>query len=176
MTNSIEKSPARETNTSSGSQEIPHVLRYLKVHCGVNNSPSTCPHPEPDQSTFHHPTPSRSILIISSHLYLSLTSGLFPSVFLCQNLRLCVTLVICWFLKVRIIYTLARRQSWRSTLCRLSVTACSVHSQLLSVSDGRLLLSATAGRAILQWRGPSHQGKEKPSKLQSAINKFQRVD
>ena len=41
---------------------------------------ATCPYPEPDQySPCSHPTSRRSILILSSHLHLSLPSGLFLS-------------------------------------------------------------------------------------------------
>jgi hypothetical protein len=42
--------------------------------------PTTCPYPEPDQSSLRpHPTSRRSILILSSHLRLGLSSGLLPS-------------------------------------------------------------------------------------------------
>ena len=42
--------------------------------------PSTCPYPEPDQSSpCPHPISRRFILILSSHLHLSLPSGLFLS-------------------------------------------------------------------------------------------------
>jgi hypothetical protein len=41
---------------------------------------ATCPYPEPAQcSPFPHSTPWKSILILSSHLYLGLRSGLLPS-------------------------------------------------------------------------------------------------
>jgi hypothetical protein len=42
--------------------------------------PATCRYPEPDQSIpYSHPTFSKSILVLSSHLRLKLPSGLFPS-------------------------------------------------------------------------------------------------
>jgi len=45
--------------------------------------PANCPYPEPARSSPYppHPTTWRSILIFSSHLHLSLPSGLFPSGF-----------------------------------------------------------------------------------------------
>jgi len=46
--------------------------------------PAICPYPEPDQAIpYPHPT---SNLILSSHLRLALTSGLFPSGFSTKNL------------------------------------------------------------------------------------------
>jgi hypothetical protein len=47
---------------------------------------STCPYPEPGQSSPHHPTSTRSILILSNHLRLGLPSGLLPSGFTTNNL------------------------------------------------------------------------------------------
>jgi hypothetical protein len=48
---------------------------------------STCPYPEPDQSTPQHSILSlRSILILSTHLHLGFPGGLFPSVFPTNNL------------------------------------------------------------------------------------------
>jgi hypothetical protein len=45
-----------------------------------SQEPSTGPCPEPDQSDLYHPILSlRSMLILSSHLRLGLSNGLFPS-------------------------------------------------------------------------------------------------
>ena len=75
-------SPSWETNWFSASQEIPHVLRNLKVHYHIHK----CPVPVPTLSQIDpvhapHPTSWRSILILSSHLHLGLPSSLFPSGF-----------------------------------------------------------------------------------------------
>jgi len=45
-----------------------------------SQEPTTSPYPEPDESSPRpHPISCRSVLILSSHLYLGLPSGLFPS-------------------------------------------------------------------------------------------------
>jgi hypothetical protein len=55
---------------------------FMEPEGSIPNSQelSTRSHPEPDQSSPHHPiTSPRSILILSTHLRLGLLSGLFPS-------------------------------------------------------------------------------------------------
>jgi hypothetical protein len=42
-----------------------------------SKEPSTGPYPEPDQSNPSHPIPLRSILTMSTHLRLDLSSGIF---------------------------------------------------------------------------------------------------
>jgi hypothetical protein len=47
---------------------------------------STCTYPEPDQSSPHHPTSTRFILMLSNHRRLGLPSGFLPSGFPTNNL------------------------------------------------------------------------------------------
>ena len=80
---STEQSPSWEANRFSVSQEIPLILWNLKVHYRIHKLPPPVPilsqldpvHTPP------HPTSWRSILILSSHLCLSLPCALFPSGF-----------------------------------------------------------------------------------------------
>ena len=71
---SMEQSPSRETNRSSASQEIPHILWNPKAHYrsqALANRPyqsTPCP----------HTSAWRSILILSSHLRLRFPNDLFP--------------------------------------------------------------------------------------------------
>ena len=79
----MELNPSWEANRFAASQEIPRISRNPKVHYRTHK----CPPPVPTLSQidpFHiptHPTSWRSILILSSHLRLGVTSGLFPSGF-----------------------------------------------------------------------------------------------
>ena len=71
-----------EANWFAVSQEITRISRNSKVHCRTYKCPRTVyilgQH---NKYIFPHPTPWRSILILSIHLSLGLHSGLFPSGF-----------------------------------------------------------------------------------------------
>ena len=83
---SVEQSPSWEAKRFSASQEIPRSLWNPNVHFHIQKCPPTVPIPSQlFQSIPPHPTSWRSILILSSHLRLSLPSGLFPSGFLTKN-------------------------------------------------------------------------------------------
>ena len=58
---------------------------------------------------------------------------------------------------VRSCQQLALSPSWRTTPCRLSATAYSIHSQLHSILD-TVLPSAAGGRAMPWWQGPTYRG------------------
>ena len=78
LINSLNKGIQWGATSSSSSQEIPHILRNLKVHHHIHNSLllthtlSQINHP-----MLYHPIPLRSISILSSHLSLRLPSSHF---------------------------------------------------------------------------------------------------
>jgi hypothetical protein len=81
LTNSMKQSPYWEANRSSSSREIFRILRNPKVHFRIHKHPppvATLSQINPVHATPHSP-PWRVILILFSHLPLSLPSGLFPS-------------------------------------------------------------------------------------------------
>ena len=80
LTYSMVQSPSWEAIWFAVSQEIPHILRNPKVHYRTHKHPPTVSilgQPNP----VHIPTSWRSILMLSTHLRLGLSSGLFPSGF-----------------------------------------------------------------------------------------------
>ena len=87
LTHSMEQRPSPEANRFAASQEIPHILWNPKVHYRMHNNPSPVPILS-NNNPVHTPTSHflRSNLILSSHLRLSLPSGLFPSGFSTKTL------------------------------------------------------------------------------------------
>ena len=82
----MEQSPSWEANRYSSSQEIPRILWNPEVHyCGYNSPPPIPILSEINPIHAPHSLSWRSILILSSHLYLGLSSGLFPSGFPTQH-------------------------------------------------------------------------------------------
>ena len=82
LTYSMEQSPSWDANWFSDSQEIPQILWNPKVLYRIHKYPPPVPILS-QLGPVHTPTPTsrRSILILSSHLHLSLPSGLLPSGF-----------------------------------------------------------------------------------------------
>jgi hypothetical protein len=80
LRNSMDLSPSWEAAGRSATQKVPNVLWTMNVHFRVHSRP-----PLPlswarlIQFTPPHPISLRSILILSTLLYLGLCSGLFPS-------------------------------------------------------------------------------------------------
>ena len=79
LTYSMVQSPSWEANLFAASQEIPRILWNLKVHYRTRVCHLSLSWASPIQSTYPHPTSWRSILILSTHLCVGLSSGLFPA-------------------------------------------------------------------------------------------------
>ena len=78
----MQQIPSSEAKRISVTQEILRILWNPKIHYRFHKYPPPVPAPVPNQIDLAHAPPSpswRSILILSSHLRLSLPSGLFPS-------------------------------------------------------------------------------------------------
>jgi len=83
FTYSMEQSPSWEATRFSASQEIPCILRNMKVHYWIHK----CPPPVPILSQLVlHPTSWRCILLLSSQTCLGLPSGLFSPGILAKTL------------------------------------------------------------------------------------------
>jgi hypothetical protein len=78
-----ELSPSWWAANCAAIQEIPSNFKEPESSSPCSQEPSTCPYPEPDQSSPYHPILPliSSILILSTHVRLGLSSGLFPSSF-----------------------------------------------------------------------------------------------
>ena len=83
----MEQNPLLEAKTFSATQEILRILNNPKVHYLIHNS--SLPAPilnQIDPVHVLHPTSRRSILILSSHLRVSLPSGFLKSGFPIKSL------------------------------------------------------------------------------------------
>jgi len=81
-THSMDQSPSCESKRFSASQEIPHILwNRMSITAFTNTRQLSLPWASSIQSTPPHLTSGRSILILLSHLRLSLQSVVFLSGF-----------------------------------------------------------------------------------------------
>ena len=88
----MEQRPSRKAISSTSSQEIPRILWNANVHYRVHNSPQFVPvliQINPIHALYSNSW--RSILILSSHLRLSLPCGLSPSGFTTKTLYVCLS-------------------------------------------------------------------------------------
>jgi len=150
----MEKSPSWETNEFSASQEIPHILRNTKVHYRIYKCPppvSILSHINPNHA---HPTSWSAILIVSSHLCLGLTSGLFPSGFPTKTLYapLLSSIRAAYPAHLNFIYLISRiifgeeYRSFNSSLCNF------LHSPVTSSFLGSNILLSTPSSNTLKLR------------------------
>jgi hypothetical protein len=72
--------------------------------------------------------------------------------------HLCERFVTRYFFMLKICQHIAQPPSWRTTPCQLSATAYSIDSQLPSILE-TVPLSATRGRPMPCWQGPTYNGK-----------------
>jgi len=126
--------------------------------------PTTCPYPEPDQSSPYppHTTSWRSILIISSHLRPGLPSGLFPSGFPTKTLYMplfslihatCSThLILLDFITRTILGEVCRSLSyslWSSVLPAIKKNPWSVRGKWIAFFSSRAGTSCSP--RVAQW-------------------------
>jgi hypothetical protein len=120
-----------------GHQLCSHLIvsqHYMEPEGSIPHSQefSTCPYPEPDQSSPHHPNPTspRSILILSTHLHLGLPIGLLPSGLPTNNLctfllnSIIQSSLLCNFLHPPVTSLLFGSNILLSTLFSNSISLC----------------------------------------------------
>jgi hypothetical protein len=81
LTNWIEQSPSWEANWFSASQEIPRIYGTRKFITAFTSARQPVRHDLGRSSPCHHPTSRRSIVILFSHVRLSLLTGHLPVAF-----------------------------------------------------------------------------------------------
>jgi hypothetical protein len=84
LTNFMELSPSWEATSCAVTQELSPKNIDPKGSLQCSQESSTCLYLGPDQSYPYYPLPlsfSRPVLILSTHVYLGLLNGLFPSAF-----------------------------------------------------------------------------------------------
>ena len=146
----------RAANWFVASQEIPPISPNPKVHYRIHKSPPPVPilsQFDPVHTPSPHPTSWRSILILSSHLRLSLPSGLITSGFPNGNTSCYGTVTT--VTRTRLNVTLhVHYLSWlRFVLCSTAILLCAVwtlsiwlpsaHHRVLAVCHLRADISKT---------------------------------
>ena len=111
-----------EHNSYSFSQDISHSLLNPKVHYCVYKTPQPWAGEQSLQTTLLF---LQDILILSSHLYLCLPSGLFPSGFPTKTLYIFLFYSMCATCSTHFIFldiTILIYYIW-NTVCKLTITA-----------------------------------------------------
>ena len=154
---SMEQSLSWEANKFSRSQEIPRTVRNPKVHYRFQ-----CPPPVPILSHINpvhalHPTSSRFVRILSSHLRVGLPCGLFPSGFPTNILYAPPLSPIRATLHAPLIlHNLTTRTTRGEQYRSVSSSLCSfLHSTVTSSLFGPNILLNTLLSNILSLRSPS---------------------
>jgi len=115
VTNTMEQNAPWEANSSSASQEIPHILRKLKVHYHIYESPPLLPVMS-QINPIHAPSPISWKFIFLSPIYVWVIQVLFfPQVFSLEPcMHLSSTLCVPHALSISFILTLSPKYVVRS--------------------------------------------------------------
>jgi hypothetical protein len=134
----MEQIPSWEANRSSASKEILHILWNQKVQYHIHKHlPSVPVLSQISPVTALHPTSSRSVLVLFSHLSLGLgITSPFSIVYVTPNDH--SNSEALWngkFLWLGVV-ALCPTPGWQTSSCWLCTTAYSIYSQLPSISGG----------------------------------------